>query len=102
MRKWLLAEDNPNDEWGTKMDSDSADSKVAFSDNSSFVKEEGHVDESLINVDGDVLEDRANLVSENSSEEMKQRFAKLEKKQISDNTSLHDNTLGSYGKENGS
>ena len=57
LRKWLLAENNPKDEWGAKMDSDSSDSKVQFSDISSLVKEEGQVDDSLINVGGDVLID---------------------------------------------
>ena len=57
LRKWLLADNNPKDEWGAKMDSDSSDSKVQFSDNSSLVKEEGQVDDSLINVGGDVLID---------------------------------------------
>ena len=57
LRKWLHAENNPKDEWGAKMDSDSSDSKVQFSDISSLVKEEGQVDDSLINVGGDVLID---------------------------------------------
>ena len=33
---------------------------------------------------------------------MELKFTKLDKKQLSDKNSMHENTLGSYGKENGS
>ena len=74
IRKWLTSEINPDDEWGTKMDSDSGDSNVNFSDNSSFVKENGQNDDSLVKVAGDVLFNDEGVQSSHSSAQLSDKF----------------------------